>query len=56
MVATVPTQKSSLERVRRFCAKFMQSLPRNTDTDVTLSLLGLNLIEVEIDYRKMVFW
>ena len=34
----------------------MQSLPRNTDTDVTLSLLGLNSIELEIDYRKMVFF
>ena len=34
----------------------MQSLPGNTDTDVTLSLLGLNSIELEIDYRKMVFW
>ena len=51
-----PTQLSSLERAHCFCAKFMQSLPRNTDTDVTLSLLGLNSIEVEIDYRKMVFW
>ena len=35
-----PTQLSSLERAHRFCAKFMQSLSRNTDTDVTLSLLG----------------
>ena len=51
-----PTQLSTLERAHRFCVKFMQSLPRNTDTDVTLSLLGLNSIELEIDYRKMVFW
>ena len=50
-----PTQLSTLERDHRFCVKFMQSLPRNTDTDVTLSLLGLNSIELEIDYRKMVF-
>ena len=34
---------------------FMQSLPRNTDTGVTLSLLGLNSIELEIDYRKWCF-
>ena len=34
-----PTQLSTLERAHRFCVKFMQSLPRNTDTDVTLSLL-----------------
>ena len=51
-----PTQLSTLERAHRFCVKFMQSLPSNTDTDVTLPLLGLNSIELEIDYRKMVFW
>ena len=45
----------SLERAHRFCVKFMQFLPKSTSTDVALSLFGINSIETEIDYRKLIF-
>ena len=45
-----------LEKSHRFCVQFMQSLPRRTSTDVALSLLNMNSIEVEIDYRKLIFF
>lgn len=50
-----PNHIMSLERAHRFCLKFMQGLPKSTSTDVTLSLIGLNPIESEIDYKKLVF-
>ena len=34
----------------------LSTVTKEASTDVTLSLLGLNSIEVEKDYRKMVFW
>ena len=34
----------------------MQSLPRRTSTEVALSLLNIDRIEVEIDYRKLIFF
>ena len=45
-----------LERAHRFCVKYMQSLPRRTNTDLALSLLNLYNIEREIDYRKLMFF
>ena len=45
----------SLERAHRFCVKFMQFLPKSTNTDVALSLFGFNSLETEIDYRKLIF-
>lgn len=51
----LPNGILSLERAHRFCIKFMQCLPRGTSTDVALTLLGSNSIEVEIDRRKLVF-
>ena len=49
------THLVSLERAHRFCVKFMQFLPKSTSTDVALSRLGINSIETEIDYRKLIF-
>ena len=46
---------TSLERAHRFCIKFMQFLPKTTSTDVALALFGINSLESEIDYRKLVF-
>ena len=46
---------TSLERAHRFCIKFMQFLPKTTSTDVALTLFGINLLETEIDYWKLVF-
>ena len=34
----------------------LNTVTKEASTDVTLSLLGLSSIEVEMDYRKMVFW
>ena len=48
-------QNLSLERAHRFCLKFMQYLPRNTKTEVALTLLGSNSIEMEVDRRKLIF-
>lgn len=45
-----------LERAHRFCVKYMQSLPKRTNTDLALSLLNLHDIEYEIDYRKLIFF
>ena len=45
-----------LEKSHPFCVKFMQSLPRRTSTDVALSLLNEDSIEVEIDYCKLIFF
>ena len=50
-----PMHVLSMVRANRFCAIFMRSLPRNTNTYVTLSLLGLNSIDVELDCRKLIF-
>ena len=52
----LPNDILSLERAHRFCIKFMQCLPRGTSTDVALTLLDSNSIEVEIDRRKLVFF
>lgn len=52
----LPNDILSLERAHRFCIKFMQWLPCGTSTDVALTLLGSNSIEVEIDRRKLVFF
>ena len=51
-----PKHVDMLEKSHRFCVKFMQSLLRRTSTDVALSLLNMNSIEVEIDYRKLIFF
>ena len=45
----------SLERAHRLCLKFMQYLPRNTKTEVALTLLGSNSIEMEVDRHKLIF-
>ena len=52
----LPNDILSLERAHRFCIKFMQCLPRGTSTDVALTLLGSNAIDVEIDRRKLVYF
>ena len=54
--AIQPKHVELLEKSHRFCVKFMQSLPRRTSTDVALSLLNIDTIEVEIDYRKLIFF
>ena len=45
-----------LERAHRFCIKFMQHLPFNTRTDISLSMISVNSIESEIDRRKLTFF
>ena len=52
----LPKHAFSLERAHRFCDKFMQFLPKNVSTDVALSLIGMQPIEAEIDYRKLFFF
>ena len=52
----LPKHLAELEKSHRFCSKLMQSLPRSTSTDVANLLIGLNSIEVEIDYRKLIFF
>ena len=54
--AIQPKYVELLEKSHRFCVKFMQSLQRRTSTDVALSLLNIDSIEVEIDYRKLIFF
>ena len=49
------THLVSLECAHRFCVKFMQFMPKSTSTDVALSLFGINSIETEIDYCKLIF-
>ena len=49
----ISNQNLSLKRAHRFCLKFMQYLPRNTKTEVALTLLGSNSIEMEV-YRRTV--
>ena len=44
-----------LKMAHRFCVKCLQSLPKRTNTDLALSLINLQNIEHEIDYRKLVF-
>ncbi|MEW8150680.1 MAG: reverse transcriptase family protein [Candidatus Thiodiazotropha endolucinida] len=44
-----------LEMAHRFCVKYLQSLPKRTNTDLALSLINLQNIEHEIDYRKLMF-
>ena len=51
----LPKHLAELEKSHCFCIKLMQSLPRSTSTDVASLLIGLNSIEVEIDYRKLIF-
>ena len=50
-----PKHLAELEKSHRFCIKLMQSLPRSTSTGVANLPIGLNSIEVEIDYRKLIF-
>ena len=45
-----------LELAHRFCVKYMQSLPKRTSTDFVMSLLDFHNIEIEIDYRKLIFF
>ena len=52
----LPKHVLNIERAHRFCAKFIQFLPRNTNTEVVLSLIGINPIEADIDYRKLTFF
>ena len=52
----LPKHIEILEKAHRFCVRFMQSLPRRASTDVAFSLLNLDCIEYEIDYRKLVFF
>lgn len=52
----LPRHNDTLEKAHRFCIKFMQSLPGRTRTDVALSLLGVNPIANEIDYKKLIFF
>ena len=40
----------------RFCVKYMQSLPKRTNTDLALSHMNVQNIELEIDYRKLMFF
>ena len=44
-----------LEMAHRFCVKYLQSLPKRTNTDLAFSLINLQNIEHEIDYRKLMF-
>ena len=39
----------------RFSVKYVQSLPKRTNSDLALSLMNLLNSELEIDYRKHVF-
>ena len=50
------TQLKSLERVHVQCIKYMQSLPKQTRSDVALALIGLTRIEYEIDKRKLLLF
>ena len=52
----LPKPVLNIERAYRFCAKFIQFLLRNTNTEVVLSLIGINPIEADIDYRKLTFF
>ena len=51
-----PKQLSMLELAHRFCAKYMQSLPKRTNTDFVMALLDYNGIVYEIEYRKLIFF
>ena len=44
-----------LERAHRFCIKFMQHLPVNTRTEISMSMIAINSIESEVDRRKLTF-
>ena len=48
-------QEKILEMANRFCIKFIQVLPKQTRTDIALSLLGSNTIVAEIDKNKLIF-
>ena len=52
----LPKHMEILEKAHRFCVRFIQSLPRSTSTDVAFTLLNLNCIEYDIDYRKLIFF
>ena len=41
------SQILTLERAHRYCITYMQGLPRQTRTDVALSLLGIYTIQSE---------
>ena len=45
-----------LERARRFCVNYMQSLNIRTRTDVALGLSGIYPIENEIDFKKLILF
>ena len=51
-----PKQLSMLELAHRFCAKYIQSLPKRTNTDFVMTLLDYNGIVYEIEYRKLIFF
>ena len=50
-----PKHLNMLEGAHRFCVKYMQSLPKSTNTDLVMALLDFQNIEYEIDYRKLTF-
>ena len=52
----LPTHVLFMERTQRFRAHLVQDFPRTTRTDLTLSLLTLDSIEVETHCRKFIFW
>ena len=47
-----PRQEEIFERAHRFCIKFIQVLPKQTRTDIALSLLGSYTVVAEIDKRN----
>ena len=50
------SQILTLERAHRYCIKYMQGLPRQTRTDIALSLLGVYTIQSEIDFKKLILF
>ena len=49
------TQSVQIERVHRFCVKYIQNLPVYTRTDLCLGLADVLPIESEIDSLKLLF-
>ena len=49
-------QLDMIEMAHCFCVKYMQSLPKRTNTYLALSLMNLQNIEFEIDYRKLMLF
>ncbi len=50
------SQITTLERAHRFSIKFIQSLPKQTRTDIAQSIIGINSLEYEIDKKKLLLF